>query len=68
MRRERWHPEQVSTDEADGSYRLEFPYGNDTELLMDILRHGADVEVLALPELRARVVDAAQQMLHRYSP
>lgn len=66
VRAEHWHPAQVGSDEADGSYRLEFPYGDDTELLMDILRHGAEVEVLAPPELRARVVTAARRMLDRY--
>jgi predicted DNA-binding transcriptional regulator YafY len=33
---------------------LEFPYGDDRELLGDILRHGAEVEVLAPRSLRVR--------------
>ena len=52
---EQWHPEQVSKFEKDGSYLLEFPYSNDGELIMDILRYGDDVEVLAPAALRRRV-------------
>ena len=52
---ERWHPDQVSQFERDGSYLLEIPYSNDGELIMDILRYGADVEVLGSEELRRKV-------------
>lgn len=54
---ERWHAKQASTWLADGSYQLEVPYSKDRELVMDILRFGADVEVLAPPELREQVRD-----------
>lgn len=61
---EEWHPKQRAHFESDGSYFLEFPYGDDRELLGDILRHGPDVEVLAPKELRERcqtlLVDAAR--------
>jgi len=50
-----WHSRQVGRVEADGSYVLELPYSQEPELVMDLLRHGAGVEVLAPPELRARV-------------
>ena len=50
-----WHPQQVSQFEKDGSYLLEIPYSNDGELIMDILRYGADVEVLGPVELRRKV-------------
>ena len=56
-----WHPNQRSQLEADGTYLLEIPYSMDQELLMDILRHGASVEVLAPAELRAKVREAHQQ-------
>ena len=54
---EEWHPKQRAKLEPDGSYVLEFPYGDDRELIGDILRHGAEVEVLAPKELRARCRD-----------
>ncbi|MGB5442702.1 MAG: WYL domain-containing protein, partial [Gammaproteobacteria bacterium] len=34
---------------------LEFPYSNDGELIMDILKYGADVEVLGPAALRRKV-------------
>lgn len=50
-----WHKNQISTWMEDGSYLLEVPYSNDHELLMDLLRHGDQVEVLGPPELRSRM-------------
>lgn len=50
--RERWHPKQKGGFDADGGYVLELPYSDHRELLMDILRFGADVEVLEPPALR----------------
>ena len=44
---EQWHPEQLRRFEKDGSYVLEFPYSNDSELVMDILRYGENVEVVS---------------------
>ena len=52
---ETWHPEQLSRFDDDGYYLLEFTYGDDRELLLDIVRHGAAVEVLAPAALRAKV-------------
>jgi len=63
---ERWHPEQRSHSEADGSYVLEFPYSDSRELRMDILRHGADVEVLAPDSLRDEIRHAIEAMRERY--
>jgi predicted DNA-binding transcriptional regulator YafY len=50
-----WHSKQVGRIEADGSYVLELPYSREHELVMDLLRHGAGVEVLAPASLRERV-------------
>jgi predicted DNA-binding transcriptional regulator YafY len=50
-----WHSRQVGRIEADGGYVLELPFSKEPELVMDLLRHGAGVEVLAPPALRARV-------------
>lgn len=52
---EQWHPQQKSSIDADGHYLLEVPYANPTELIMDILRHGAGVEVLGPSSLREAV-------------
>jgi predicted DNA-binding transcriptional regulator YafY len=53
--REIWHPEQDGKLEADGTYLLKLPYSREPELVMDVLRYGADVEVLAPRSLREAV-------------
>jgi predicted DNA-binding transcriptional regulator YafY len=53
--RETWHPEQDGQFQLDGSYLLKVPYSDPRELVMDILKYGPDVEVLA-PEPLARLV------------
>ena len=53
--KEEWHPEQRFKWLADGAYELTFPYTEETELLMDVLRHGDQVRVVA-PEALVRAV------------
>jgi len=53
--RETWHPKQDGKPQLDGSYLLKFPYSREPELAMDILKYGADVEVLAPASLREAV-------------
>ena len=65
---EQWHAQQKGRIEPDGSYLLEIPYTDDRELLMDILKHGADVEVVAPDTLRQRVQDEISRMTVRYAP
>jgi predicted DNA-binding transcriptional regulator YafY len=48
---ETWHPRQRGRFEADGRYRLELPYADPRELVMDILRHVPEVQVLGPREL-----------------
>lgn len=52
---EQWHPRQKGCFERSGSYLLEIPYSDDRELLMDILKYGPDVEVIAPASLRRKV-------------
>ena len=52
---ERWHPAQRGQFEPDGSYRLELPYADPRELVMDIQRHVPHVHVLGPEALRATV-------------
>jgi predicted DNA-binding transcriptional regulator YafY len=53
--RETWHPQQDGKLQLDGSYLLKLPYSREPELVMDILKYGADVEVLAPESLRDAV-------------
>ena len=50
---EEWHPRQQNLRESDGALVLRLPYVDATELLMDLLRHAGQVQVLAPPALRA---------------
>ena len=66
--RETWHPKQDGKLQLDGSYLLKFPYSREPELVMDILKYGADVEVLAPESLRTAVaaqIDAAAKLYSR---
>lgn len=50
-----WHPEQQSRWLEDGRYELRLPYSDVRELLMDVLKYGAEVEVVAPDALREAV-------------
>ena len=63
---ERWHPEQSGQYLTDGRYELRIPYRDERELVMDIMRHGADVEVLSPDSLRNRVKALLSQALTLY--
>ncbi len=63
---EQWHPEQTSHYDEQKFYVLEVPYGNDTELVMDILRHGLDCEVIKPAELRDKVREKLLDALKAY--
>lgn len=58
---EKWHPDQRGQRLDDGRYELRVPYSQEPELLMDILRHGAHVEVLEPTDLRNAVSQAHKE-------
>jgi predicted DNA-binding transcriptional regulator YafY len=60
---EQWHPDQRGSVLPDGSYQLDVPYSIETELVMDILRHMPDVEVMGPPALRTKVRDKLKAAL-----
>ena len=64
---ERWHPQQSGQFLTDGSYELRIPYRDSRELVMDILRHGADVHVISPESLRNEVRAALQTALGPYA-
>jgi len=55
---EAWHPQQESRYDREGYYLLSIPYADDRELMQDILKYGANVEVLKPAALRQRVQQA----------
>jgi predicted DNA-binding transcriptional regulator YafY len=56
--REQWHPQQQGQWREDGRYELRLPYVQETEVVMDVLRHGPEVTVLSPPALAKRVREA----------
>lgn len=62
---ERWHPEQAGRFDGD-HYVLEVPYSDPRELIMDILKFGADVEVRAPMALRKQIADRLREALREY--
>lgn len=65
--REHWHPQQQGEVQADGSYLLQIPYHDPRELLMDILKYGAQVEVLKPKTLREEVKTRLEQAAKLYT-
>jgi predicted DNA-binding transcriptional regulator YafY len=63
---ETWHPKQRTSWDRHGNLLLQFPYSNYPELVMDLLRHIPEVEVLGPKSLRnllaARIKTAAQKL------
>ena len=65
---ETWHPAQVARWLDDGRYELAVPYSDTRELLMDILKHGADCEVVSPPALRSIVQTVLETAAAQYAP
>jgi predicted DNA-binding transcriptional regulator YafY len=61
------HPKQRTSEDADVRFILEIPFADHRELIMDILKFGKDVEVLAPPDLRKRVAAEARELIKFYS-
>lgn len=64
---ETWHPQQHDHIDDDRRLVRELPYHRDDELLMDLLRHGADVEVLAPATLREQLLARLRAALDQYA-
>jgi predicted DNA-binding transcriptional regulator YafY len=63
---ENWHPDQQGAFDKDGAWVLKLPFSNARELIMDVLRYGADVEVLAPDFLREAVAAEATKTSKQY--
>ena len=61
-----WHPDQQDTRHEDGSLTRQLPYHRNEELLMDLMRHGADVEVVEPEGLRKELTKRLSEALTRY--
>lgn len=65
--KEQWHPNQKTYFDDQGFYYLEIPFSSPTELIMDILKYGADVEVIRPKSLRQKVVQSITQLAKIYA-
>ncbi len=63
---EHWHSKQEGRFLSDGRYELRLPYSNAKELLMDILRYGADAEITEPASLRAQIQSLLQLTMSAY--
>ena len=62
---EQWHPDQIGQWRG-AEYELQLPYSDTRELLMEILKYGPEVEVLAPAELRAEVGERLRVASEKY--
>jgi predicted DNA-binding transcriptional regulator YafY len=65
--REQWHAEQRGRWLADGRWELVVPYSEETEIVMDVLRHGDQVVVAAPPTLAKAVAGKLAAAARRYA-
>lgn len=63
---EQWHPQQQGRTFEDGCYELRIPYADPRELVMDILKYGAEVEVIEPASLRQLLAENLQMALKKY--
>jgi proteasome accessory factor C len=52
--------------QLDGTFLLRFPYSQEPELVMDILKYGPDVQVLAPESLRQAVAGKLRDAVKLY--
>lgn len=63
---EHWHSRQEGRYLPDGRYELKVPYSNPRELLMDVLRYGANVQIIEPVSLRESAKMSLQLALAGY--
>lgn len=63
---ESWHPLQVTQYLEDGTYEIKFPYSDERELIMDILKYGAEVTVVSPLSLINQVLSQANALIKNY--
>lgn len=67
VRHEVWHKDQEQRDLPDGGLELRFPVADYREVVMHILRYGADVRVIAPEKLHQAVREEVQRLSTAYN-
>jgi predicted DNA-binding transcriptional regulator YafY len=62
-----WHPDQIAAELPDGSLQLTIPVSHNAEIMMEILKHGAHVQVLTPKRLRDKVRAEVEKMRNNYT-
>lgn len=68
VKKEQWHRDQTLRVLEDQRVELVVPYTDASELKMDIMRYGPEVEVLEPPDLRHEVALTLRQAAQQYGP
>jgi predicted DNA-binding transcriptional regulator YafY len=63
---ELWHEGQGEVIEADGSLLLSIPVSHEAEIMMEVLKHGSQVEVLEPVWLRKKVIEEINRAVKKY--
>ena len=66
VREQRWHPDQVLKELPDDSITLTVPVAHKIEIMMEILKHGSEVEVLEPGWLREEIRREIEKMKEIY--
>lgn len=61
-----WHKDQKEKHLKDGSLELTFPVSSFNEIMLVILSHGSDVEVIKPKALRMLIKEEAKRIAHLY--
>lgn len=61
-----WHRDQKTEEIPNGALKLTIPVSHEAEILMEILRHGSQVEVLEPKWLRIKVKKEIKKMTKKY--
>jgi predicted DNA-binding transcriptional regulator YafY len=61
-----WHPSQKGFYLEDGSYRLEIPYSDHKELIMDILKYGSSATLEAPESLKQKLLEEINSIKANY--
>lgn len=63
---EKWHPQQKGKFLSDGTYELKVPYSDERELIMDIMKHGSEIKVIAPNSLVELVKNTLKLAMSNY--
>ncbi|MEF9475381.1 MAG: WYL domain-containing protein [Candidatus Mariimomonas ferrooxydans] len=66
VKSQKWHRDQKTRVLEDGSLELSFPVASFFEIEMEVLKHGAEVEVVSPESFRELIKSSAQKILEIY--